>query len=126
MTEEQTIDEAWREVGNQFRALGKGLATAFRTAWESEENHEHLQDMKSGLEAMVGEVGQAIQEASVSPEAQKVRREVEKVADSARTAGEHAWQETRPYLLSALQRLNAELQKMTSRVEQEEMTSGDE
>ena len=82
MTVERTTGEAWYQVGRQFQALGESLATAFRTAWESEENREHLQDMKAGLEAMVDKVGRAVQEANASPEAQKARREVEKAAES--------------------------------------------
>ena len=102
MTDERTTEEAWREVGRQFQALGEGLATAFRTAWESEENRLHLEGMKTGLEAMVDKVSQAIQVASDSPEVQKVRREAGKAAESARIAGEKALQDARPHLLSAL------------------------
>ena len=118
MTEEQTTQEAWRQVGGQFQALGESLATAFRTAWEDEENRQHLRDMQAGLEAMVGEVGQAIKEAGASPEGQKARQEAEKAVASARAAGEQAWQETQPHLLSALRQVNAELQKMMGRLEE--------
>ena len=41
MTEEQTTNEAWSEVGKQFQSLGESLAKAFRTAWEDEENRQH-------------------------------------------------------------------------------------
>jgi vacuolar-type H+-ATPase subunit I/STV1 len=122
-TEKQTTDEAWREVGRQFQALGESLAEAFRTAWESEENRQHVQNMRDGLEAMIDQVGQAIKEASASPEAQKMRGEAEKAAESLRGAGEQTWQEARPHLLSALNQINAELQKMIGRLEQEEPTS---
>jgi hypothetical protein len=119
MNDEQTSKEAWREVGRQFQALGESLAKAFRTAWESEENREHLQDVKSGLEAMADEISRAIQEASASPEAHKVREEVKKAAESARVAGEQTWQDARPHLVTALRSANAELQKVISRLEQE-------
>ena len=114
---ERTSEEAWHEVGRQFQALGESLAQAFRTAWESEGNREHLQDMKSGLEAMADEVSQAVQEASASPEAHKVREEVEKAAESARVASEQAWQDARPHLVTALRSVNAELQKVIGRLE---------
>ena len=123
MTNEQTTREAWRQVGGQFQALGESLAQAFRTTWESEENRQHLQDMQSGLEAMVGEVGQAIKDVSASPEGQKVRQEAEKAVTSARAAGEQAWQEAQPHLLSALRQVNAELQKMVGRLEEQQPTS---
>jgi hypothetical protein len=118
MTDEQTTEEAWREVGGQFQALGESLAKAFRTAWESEENRQHLQNMCAGLEAMVDEIGQAIKDASASPEGQKVRQEAQGAATSARAAGERAFQEARPHLLSALRQINAELQKMIGRMEE--------
>jgi hypothetical protein len=122
-TDEQTTEEAWREVGGQFQALGESLARAFRTAWESEENRRHLQNMRAGLEAMVDEVGQAIKDASASPEGQKVRQEAQKAAASARLAGERAFQEARPHLLSALRQINAELQKMIGCMEENQPPS---
>jgi hypothetical protein len=118
-------DESWREVGRQFQALGQSLANTFRTAWESEQNRQHLEGMKAGLESLVGEVDQAIREASASPEAQKARQEVEKAVESARVAGEKALQDARPQLLSALRQLNVEIQKFISSLEQEDPASED-
>jgi 1,2-diacylglycerol 3-alpha-glucosyltransferase len=63
----KTAGETWREVGNQFRALGEGLSTAFRTAWEGEEAGRYLPDIRAGLEAMLKEIDQAIQTGAKSP-----------------------------------------------------------
>jgi chromosome segregation ATPase len=123
MTNEQTTEETWREVGGQFQALGESLAQAFHTAWENEENRQHLRDMRDGLEAMVDNVGQAIKEASDSPDGQKVRQEAQKAAASARAAGEQALQEARPHLLSALRQINTELQKMIGHMEEKQPAS---
>ena len=120
MSDEQTTEEAWREVGEQFQALGQSLAQAFRTAWGSEANRRHLESVKDGLAAMVGEVDQAIREASTSAEGQKVRQEAKRAAASARAAGEKALQEVQPHLLSALNQVNAELHKVIDRMEQRE------
>jgi flagellar hook-basal body complex protein FliE len=120
MTGEHTGEGSWHEVGQQFQALGEGLAKAIRTAWEREENRQLLESMKAGLESMVHDVGQAIQEASASPEGQMMRSEVERAAQSARAAGEKALQDARPYLLSALGQVNAELEKVIRRMEQNE------
>ena len=118
MTDEQkTSSETWREVGDQFRKLGQSLATACRAAWENEDNRQHVQEMRAGLEGMVNDVGRVIQEVSATPEAQRARGEVTKAAESARAAGEHAWQEAQPHVLSALQQINAELQNIVSRTE---------
>ncbi len=115
--------DAWHDVGKQFEALGQSLATAFRTAWESEENRKRMKGMQAGLEAMVNEVGKAIRETSESPEGQQARAEAHKAAQSLRTAGQQTWQEARPHLVSALHQVNAELQKMISQLEQEEPAS---
>jgi adenylate cyclase len=129
MTEEQTnqqtepapesFGDAWREVGQQFQTLGESLAAAFRATWEDEETRQHLQGMQDGLEAMVKDIGQAIKEATASPEAQKVRGEFEKAAESIQSAGQQTLQEAQPRLLSALHQVNEELRKMISRLEQE-------
>jgi DNA polymerase/3'-5' exonuclease PolX len=122
-TEKQTADEAWREVGRQFQTLGESLAEAVRTAWESEGTRRHVQNMQGGLEAMAAKVDQAIKEASASPKAEKLRGEAEKAAESLREAGEQTWQEVQPHLLSALNQINAELQKMIGRLKGEEPTA---
>jgi hypothetical protein len=111
--------DAWRDVGKQFEALGQSLATAIRTAWESEENRKRAQSMKTGLESMVNEIGQAIKDTADSPQGQKARSEAEKAAQSLRSAGRQTWEDARPHLVSALHQVSAELQKMISQLEQE-------
>lgn len=119
MTEEQTKDEPWREVGRQFQALGQSMADAFRAAWEDEENRQQLRDLQDGLEKMVDDVGQALKQASESPEGQRVQEEAKRAAESAHAAGARAWQDARPHVVSALRQLNAELQKVVSKLEEE-------
>lgn len=117
MSDEKKADQAWSEVGQQFKALGESLAQAFRTAWESEENRQHLESMQNGLESMVNDIGQVIQEASTTPEAQTARQEAEKAVESARIAGEKALEDTRPHFLSAMHQVDSELQKLIARLE---------
>lgn len=116
--ENPTPEQTWREVGNQFRALGESLAQAFRTTWQSEENRQYLQELRGGLEGLADSVGRVVQEASRSPEAQRAEDELRKAAQSAQVAGRQAWQDAEPHLLSALQQANAELQKIIDRMEQ--------
>ncbi|MGC9357120.1 MAG: hypothetical protein ACP5GX_04615 [Anaerolineae bacterium] len=108
--------EAWNEVGRQFQSLGESLAAAFRTAWEDEGNRQQLREMRDGLQSMVNEVGQAIDEAASSTEGQKARAEAERAAASARAAAEKSWQEARPHLVAALDRVSAELQQINERL----------
>lgn len=107
---QQRPGDAWREVGRQLEDLGRSLAAAFRTTWESEENRRHLRELQAGLGAMVKEVNQAVREAAASPEGQRVQSEVEKAARSAR---------------SALQQVSAEVQSMLGRLESLEPASED-
>jgi ElaB/YqjD/DUF883 family membrane-anchored ribosome-binding protein len=131
MTEEQKVpptgeeptganaESSWHEVGQQFQALGESLAQAVRTAWENEETQRRVQEMRTGLESMVDEVGKAIDESSRTPEAQKIRQEAGRTVDSLRAAGEKTAQEVRPQLIEALQQLNSELQQFIHRMEQQ-------
>jgi len=111
-------EEAWREVGREFEALGESLSRAVRAAWESEETQQHVRSMQDGLEKMVGEVDRAVREARESPEGRKLQAEAERTADSLRQAGEQTWQEARPQLVSALRKVNAELQRLVNSLEQ--------
>jgi hypothetical protein len=115
-----TSNETWQEVGQQFRALGESLATAVRAALENEETRRHMQELQTGLKAMINEVDQAVRDVAASPEGQRVRTEVEKAAQAARTTGKQAFQEAQPHLVSALRQVTSELQKLISRLEEPE------
>jgi hypothetical protein len=119
MTEQQATGDPWGEVGRQFQALGESLAQAFHAAWEDEETHQHVQELQAGLEAMVGEIGQAIKQAANSPEGRRMGEGIKRAGESARVAGGRAWQDAQPHVLAALRKLNAELQKMIGRLEEE-------
>lgn len=119
MHDGQKPEEAWR-VARQFKALGEGLAQALRTAWESEEARQHADDLQAGLESLLKQIGQAVKEAAASAEGQRMREEARRTAESARAAGQQTWQSARPHLLNALRQLDAELQKLISRLEEEE------
>jgi hypothetical protein len=51
---------------------------------------------------------------------QQAREEAEKAAQSFRTAGQQALEEARPHLLSALQQLRDEVDRMIGGLEEEE------
>ncbi len=113
-----SADNSWQEVGRQFQALGESLAQAVRSAWEEESTQRRVQEMRTGLEAMVRDVSKAIEDSASSPKGQKVRREAERTAESVRVATEQTVQEVRPQLITALEQLNQELQKLINRMEQ--------
>jgi len=115
---QQGSSEAWRGVGEQFKSLGESIAQAFRSAWEDDSNRQFVKEMESGLDSMLDSVSTAINDAAQSPEAQKLRGEAEKVAQSAREAGERAAKDVRPTLLSALRQMNSKVQDLINNLEQ--------
>lgn len=124
--EERSTEEAWQEVGERFEALGESLAQAIRAAWEQEATQRNLESVRDGLQTMTDRIDRAVREASESGEARKLRREAEKAAKSARVAGEQTWREAQPHLLSALTRINAELERVIERMKGQETRSDTE
>lgn len=119
-----SAEESWQDVGKQFQELGGSLAEAFRIAWENEENQRRLQELRTGLESMIRDVGQAIDDTASSPQGQKIRTEAGRTVETLRSAGEQTVQEVRPQLINALQQLNTELQKLIERMNQRKSPPG--
>ncbi len=115
--EAQTTGAAWQEVGRQFQIFGETLAAAVRASWGNAEHRRRMQDMQGSIEGMVRDLDLAIQDAAHSPEVQQARDEAKRAAASLRDASEQTAQEVRPHLLAALKQVNAELQKLTSSME---------
>lgn len=113
----RTADDPWKEVGQQFHALGVSLAAAFRATVQSEESRRHLRNLQAGMEGMAAEIAAAVNEAAASPPARDIRVKAEKAATTARFATEDALQEARPQILSALRQVNAELERLIARAE---------
>lgn len=109
-------ENSWQEVGRQFQTLGESLAETVRTTWESEQTQRRLEEMRTGLESMVRQVGQAIDESAKSPQGQKIQQDANRAAEAVRNATEQTVQEVRPQLINALQQLNNELQKLVDRM----------
>jgi hypothetical protein len=79
-----------------------------------------MQELQTGLKAMINEVDQAVRDVAASPEGQRVRTEVEKAAQAAQATGRQALQEAQPHLVFALRQVTSELQKLISRLEEPE------
>lgn len=111
--------ESWKEVGKQFAALGKSVGEAIQAVWSNEQTQRQVKEVKAGLETMVSEVNTAVNKVTSTPEAQKIKGEAVKAAQSAKAAGEQTVQEVRPQLITALRTLNDEMQKLIDRLEAE-------
>jgi hypothetical protein len=108
--------DSWKDVGQQFQVLGQSLAAAMRAAWQNEEARRRMQDVQNGVESMVNEVGQAFKDAANTPQGQQLRQEASKAADNVQNAVEQTAQEVRPHLVSALQQVNRELQRIADQL----------
>ena len=125
MSEEHgSSSERWSEVGEQFQALGETIAQALRATWEREDTREQMKDLQTGLEGLVSNVEGAILDFGESSEGQRLQSEAKRAAGSARAAGEKAWEDAQPHILSALQQVNAEIRKVTSRLQGDGESSG--
>jgi hypothetical protein len=121
--EQKAHSDDWSEVGEQFRLLGASLATAVRSAWESEENRQNVQNLRNGLEGVVKQIDDAFREFRTTPEAQDISGEVQRAAKSAHLAGEHAWRKAQPHVLSALRQVNAEIREIVAELEKRQTGS---
>lgn len=121
MQEETThAGEAWKEVGLRFEQLGRSLATTMQTAWKNEQVRSQAEEMKSGLESLVQQVGAAIKETA---ESQELKQAAGDTTKSVQTAGEQTVEELRPHLVEALHQLDQQLQKLIRGIEAEEPES---
>lgn len=111
-TEQPGTIDAWREVGQEFATLGASLITAARSTWQSEENRRRMQEVRAGLESMMKEFGQAVQESVTSPQAQQVRTDAGKVVGSVREASAQTAMDVRDRLLTLLRQANSEVQRL--------------
>lgn len=112
--------EAWEAVGKSFQVLGESLAQAFRSAFDNDENRTHIEKMQSRVEEIFSEVGQAIKDNVNSPQVQQIQDEAAKAVRSLRDTGEASVQEIRPHVLSALRRMNEEIQRVIDDLEKNE------
>ena len=115
---QSSTGQAWDDVGRQFRLFGESLASAFKTTWESEETQHHWDNIQVGLEAMVDELRRAAEKVASTEEAEKVKTEAKKAAQSAQAAGTEAAAKMEPHLLAAFQKIRAELDQIINRMEQ--------
>jgi hypothetical protein len=110
-------DSSWQEVGRQFETLGATLAQALRSTWSRVESNADAQQVKASLETLLRDVGKAVEDAAATPDAQKLKEEAKRTAESLRIAGEQSVQEARPQIISALKQVNDELNKLIQKVE---------
>ena len=106
--------EGWTEIGQHFWVLGENLNTALKTAWQREDNQQQLHKLQTGLQEVAGHVSQAVKEVVETPEFQQ-----------AQAAGQQAFQEIQPYLVTALRQFRSSVDKLISQLEQPAPAAGE-
>jgi hypothetical protein len=101
------------DLAEEFRNLGKNLAEALRTAWESPERKKFQQEIENGINEMGATLSKEFSTFVESPTGQRLRSDVEDFGDRIRTS--EAQQHAREELMSALKRANIEIQRATER-----------
>jgi len=103
------------DLAEEFRKLGKNLAEAMRTAWESPERKKFQQEIEEGINTMGTTLRNEFGTFVESPTGQRLRSDVEGFGEHIRTG--EAQQRARDELLAALKHANNEIQRATERWE---------
>lgn len=101
------------DIAEEFRNLGKNLAEAMRTAWESPERKRFQQEIEDGINAMGTTLRDEFENFIESPTGQRLRSDVKGVGEQIRTS--ETQQRAREELIAALKRANIEIQRATQR-----------
>jgi hypothetical protein len=101
------------DIAEEFRNLGKNLAEAMRTAWESPERKRFQQEIEDGINAMGTTLRDEFENFIESPTGQRLRSDVKGLGEQIRTS--EAQQRAREEVLAALKRANIEIQRATQR-----------
>ncbi len=122
MTEEPKVEETTteethteRSIADELARLGQQLATAAKTAWESEERRKLQGEITSGVQRFGQEISSAVSRASDSEQAQQLRTRAAKVAEDVQRAD--VVEEVRKGILVGLEAINRELGKLLERLE---------
>jgi len=101
------------DLKEEFQNLSQNLKTVINTAWESEERKKVQADIHDGLDELYNAINQMIDEFKVSETGKKVVKEVDDFSERLRS-GEIRDQAVEG-ILSALKKMNAELEKAASK-----------
>jgi hypothetical protein len=101
------------DIAEEFRNLGKNLADALRTAWESPERKKFQQEIENGINEMGATLSKEFGTFIESPTGQRLRSDMEDLGEHLRTG--ETQQHAREELLAALKRANIEIQRATAR-----------
>lgn len=97
----------------EFEALGKNLIGALHSAWEAPESKRLRDEMTGGLSDLASTLKREAEYLANHPATQQMKNDVEHVSEKIKAPETQAT--IRRELLSALQTMNSELQKVIDR-----------
>ena len=110
----KTEDASTSDVTSEFRLLGQNLKEILQSAWESEERRKLQREIEAGLSELGRTLNQTVEEVRESPTGQRIKSEAEGLRG--RIHSGELESQLREDLLSALRRVNAELEKAASKM----------
>jgi hypothetical protein len=113
MSEEPKVEG--RSITEELSKLGKQMAEAIKTAWESDDRKKLQAEILDGLQKFGDEVTDALDKAGKTETAQDLRVKAEKVATDVRAS--NVAEDVRKGIISGLDVLNQELGKLVEKLE---------
>ena len=113
MSEEPKVEG--RSITEELGKLGKQMADAIKTAWESDDRKKLQAEILDGLQKFGDEVTVALDKAGQSDTAKDLRVKAEKVAVDVRASA--VAEDVRKGIISGLDVLNAEMSKLVEKLE---------
>ena len=110
MTDQPTPEQ---KLSDEFRNLGKNLVEALRAAWETPERKRIQQELENGLDELSSTLKREADNFSESQTGQQLKADIHDLGERFRTG--EAQSQVHRELLSALQTVNTELQKVIDR-----------
>lgn len=115
MTEQNPQDPGTSrgDVARELQELGRNLANILKDAWDSEERRRLQEEIRAGMSDLSSTVDKAVSEFHSSPTGQRMKEDIRDFRERVR-AGE-VDQKIRNEILTALKRVNEELEKATKK-----------
>lgn len=104
------------QLKKEFAELGSNLRSLIQGAWESEQRKNASQEVQRGLNEVGEALSRAAAEFSEGPAAQRLREEVDQIAEQVRS-GKLA-EKARSDLIEVLQGVNERLNQLVSQLEE--------
>jgi flagellar motor protein MotB len=116
MDEEPVVEtKSERSISDELAKMGAQLATAAKSAWESEDRKKLQGEILTGVQRFGQEVTSAVNKAAESEQAKELKTRASKIAEEAQKTD--VVEEVRKGILVGLEAINRELGKLLERLE---------